>query len=130
VDAGVNVLFTAFWYKHDILPVDDHGGPPEEVTVCGPLCMNIDVVAPFVYLPWMEQGDLLVVRPVGAYNVTQWMQFIKMRPSVVMIGEDGQVETIRDPESIDTLKNLERIPSWMKPWKSQRKKRSHIRRVC
>ncbi|MFC1833442.1 alanine racemase [Thermodesulfobacteriota bacterium] len=114
VDAGVNILLTAFWYNHEILPVQDHGGLMEETIVYGPLCMNIDVVRSSVYLPVMETGDLLVIRPVGAYNVTQWMQFIRMRPPVVMIGEDGKVETIRLPETVETLKELERIPSWMK----------------
>jgi len=115
VDAGVNLLFTAFWYNHEILPAEDHGGMVDEAAVFGPLCMNIDVLRHSVYLPVMEEGDILVIRPVGAYNVTQWLQFIRMRPAVVMIGEHGQVETIRSAESTDTLKSLERLPSWMGP---------------
>jgi diaminopimelate decarboxylase len=114
IDVGVNNLFTAFWYKHDILPADDSGGMLEEVVVYGPLCMNIDVVRPSIYLPPLDTGDILVIRSVGAYNVTQWMQFIRMRPNVVMIGEDSNVEIIRKAESIDTLKSVERIPSWMR----------------
>jgi diaminopimelate decarboxylase len=114
VDAGVNLLFTAFWYKHDILPARDHHGTLEEVVIYGPLCMNIDVLRHSVYLPVMEPGDLLVVPKVGAYNVTQWMQFIRMRPAVVMIGRHGGVETIRRPETVAGLKALEAIPTWMR----------------
>ncbi len=113
VDAGVNILFTAFWYSHEILPTEDHGPFVEEAVIHGPLCMNIDVVRPSVCLPVLATGDMLVIRPVGAYNVTQWMQFIRMRPAVVMIGENGQVEPIRLAESIETIKGVERIPSWM-----------------
>lgn len=118
IDAGVNVLFTAFWYKHNMLPAVDKNGMFEETVVYGPLCMNIDVIRPSVRLPAMDVGDPLVIRPVGAYNVTQWMQFIRMRPPVVMIGEAGQVELIREAECVNTLKQLEKMPSWLKGGKS------------
>lgn len=113
VDAGVNVLFTSFWFNHEILPTEDRGPFVEEAVVHGPLCMNIDVVRQSVYLPVLDAGDLLVVRPVGAYNCTQWMQFIRMRPAVLMIGENGQVEPIREAETIETIKSIERTPSWL-----------------
>ena len=110
IDAGVNVLFTSFWYRHDVLPVTDRGGMQEETVVYGPLCMNIDVVRPSVLLPPLEAGDPLVIRPVGAYNVTQWMQFIRLRPAVVLVGEDGSVDVIREAETLDDVKGPERLP--------------------
>ncbi len=110
IDAGVNVLFTSYWYRHDVLPAEDRGGMLEDTVVYGPLCMNIDVVRPSVMLPPLEVGDLLVVRPVGAYNVTQSMQFIRLRPAVVLIGEDGQIDVIRRAEELDDLKNAESLP--------------------
>ena len=58
----------------------------------------------------MEDGEALVVRPVGAYNVTQWLQFIRMRPPVVLIGEQGQIDVIREAETIDAIKRYERLP--------------------
>jgi diaminopimelate decarboxylase len=114
VDAGVSSLFTSFWYRHEVLPVADRGGMLEETVVYGPLCMNIDVVRPSVLLPPLESGDALVVRPVGAYNVTQWMQFIRYRPQVLLIGVDGQVEIIRRGEKIEDIKGPESLPSWLK----------------
>lgn len=113
IDAGVNLLFTAFWYKNNLIPAVEKGGTYEETVVYGPLCMNIDVIRPSIRLPQMDVGDPLVINPVGAYAVTQWMQFIRMRPAVVMIGEEGQVEPIRLEESVETLKTLERMPSWL-----------------
>jgi len=110
VDAGVNVLFTSFWYRHDVLPADDRGGMLEETVVYGPLCMNIDVVRPSVLLPPLEAGDALVFRPVGAYNVTQSMQFIRLRPAIVMIGENKEVDLIRRAEELDDLKGPELLP--------------------
>ncbi len=111
IDAGVNVLFTSFWYRHDVLPVVDRGGMLEDTVVYGPLCMNIDVVRPSVMLPPLEPGDALVVRPVGAYNFTQSMQFIRLRPACVLIGTDGSVEIIRRVEELDDVKRAERLPA-------------------
>ena len=56
---------------------------PEATVLYGPLCMNIDVLREQVQLPPLSVGDRVVFRNVGAYNVTQWMQFITMRPAVV-----------------------------------------------
>ena len=111
IDAGVNVLFTSFWYRHDILPAVDRGGLLEDTVVYGPLCMNIDVVRPSVLLPPLEPGDRLVVHPVGAYNLTQSMQFIRLRPAVVLIGNDGEIDVIRRAEELDDVKRAERLPS-------------------
>ncbi|RJR51770.1 MAG: diaminopimelate decarboxylase [Desulfobacteraceae bacterium] len=110
IDAGVNILITAFWYKHDLFLTSENEGIAEETIVCGPLCMNIDVVRPSIPLPALSAGEVLVLHPVGAYNVTQWMQFIRMRPAVILIGEEGAVDVIRNPEDLDDIKRPERVP--------------------
>jgi diaminopimelate decarboxylase len=38
------------------------------------------------------------------------MQFIAMRPNVVMVMENGSVELIRKAENIDYLMERERVP--------------------
>lgn len=113
LDAGVNLLFTAFWYDHDFFPTVDRGYPPVDHVLFGPLCMQIDVVREQIKLPHLERGDTLVVKPVGAYNNTQWMQFIALRPSVVMISEQGEVAVIREAEQLGNLQVGERVPSWL-----------------
>ncbi|MFM7179138.1 MAG: diaminopimelate decarboxylase, partial [Bacteroidota bacterium] len=57
------------------------------------------------------RGDRVVVHRVGAYNMTQWMQFIQMRPNVVLIDRQGQVHLIRRRETVDTLNEQELTPS-------------------
>jgi diaminopimelate decarboxylase len=113
VDAGVNVLFTSFWYNHEVVPAQESRGLPEPTVIYGPLCMNIDVLRDSVQLPPLAVGDRLVFRNVGAYNVTQWMQFITMRPAVVMVGPDGRVARIRRAEVVDDLSSLEGVPEWL-----------------
>lgn len=110
LDAGVNLLFTAWWYNHDVRPLQAIEGLAEETVLYGPLCMNIDTVRASVMLPPLNVGDALVISPVGAYNNTQWMQFIQNRPAVVMVMQDGSVAPIRLAETLQTLADLERVP--------------------
>ncbi|MFO0576002.1 MAG: diaminopimelate decarboxylase [Polyangia bacterium] len=114
VDAGVNLLFTAFWYKHEVVPAQDVPGTPEPTVLYGPLCMNIDVLRDSVELPPLGVGDRVVFRHVGAYNVTQWMQFITLRPAVVLIGSGGRTAVIRRAERLDDLEALEEVPEWLR----------------
>ncbi|MDT3737728.1 MAG: alanine racemase [Denitratisoma sp.] len=110
LDAGVNLLFTAYWYNHDVRPLHAIEGLAEETVLFGPLCMNIDTVRASVMLPPLNVGDALLISPVGAYNNTQWMQFIQSRPAVVMIMQDGTVEPVRRAETLQTLTDLELLP--------------------
>jgi diaminopimelate decarboxylase len=113
LDAGVNVLFTSYWYQHEIVPAAPFYGVPEPTVVLGPLCMNIDVVCEQLTLPPLEAGDQVVIRTVGAYNVTQSMTFIHLQPAVVMIGRDGQHGVIRRAQTLDDLCEPESVPAWL-----------------
>ena len=112
-DAGVNLLFTSFWYKHDVVPVTPKTGTPEPTVIYGPLCMNIDVIRDSLMLPPIDVGEKLVFRHVGAYNVTQWMQFITYRPAVVLVSCDGRHELLRRREDLNTILAQEEVPSWL-----------------
>ena len=114
LDAGVNLLFTAFWYHFRIEIERELPGPPEPCILYGPLCMNIDVVEENAWLPPLPRGTHLILSPVGAYNLTQWMQFITYRPRVVLIGESGQVEVIREAETLEDMVHRERIPEHLR----------------
>ncbi len=114
LDAGVNILFTAFWYHFNIEVDREVVGPPEPCILYGPLCMNIDVVDDDVNLPPLPRGTKLIISPVGAYNVTQWMQFIRYRPAVVLIGENGSVELIREAEDLSDIVRREKLPERLK----------------
>jgi diaminopimelate decarboxylase len=110
VDAGVNLLYTATWYRIGVTPARASNLPPNAVRLYGCLCMNIDVIRDSVMLPPLEVGDRLVLHPVGAYNLTQSMQFIAFRPAVVMIGLDGAVEVIRRREELADIEQGEQVP--------------------
>jgi diaminopimelate decarboxylase len=110
LDAGVNLLFTSFWYDHDIRPAKPMSDQTEETAFFGPLCMNIDVIRKNMLYPLLKKGDPYLVQRVGAYNNTQWLQFITLRPNVVMIDGKGETHLIRKKETLKTLNEMESVP--------------------
>ncbi|MEZ4444241.1 MAG: hypothetical protein R3B72_34530 [Polyangiaceae bacterium] len=113
VDAGVNILPTAWWYRHDVFPAQETLGHPEPSVIFGPLCMNIDVIRDRLLFPPVRAGDQLVIGHVGAYNVTQWMQFITLRPNVAMVSESGEHGLVRRAETLESLLAQEEMPRWL-----------------
>jgi diaminopimelate decarboxylase len=109
-DAGVNLLFTAFWYKFNVELDREVGGINETSVIYGPLCMNIDAIDEGIQLPPLKRGTRLIFSPVGAYNNTQWLQFIEYRPNVVLVTGNGEVEVIRQAEDITDIERRERLP--------------------
>lgn len=114
MDFGVNTLFTSFWYDHKISPAQDFSRYHEDTVLYGPLCMNIDVVRQHISFPPLNRGDHVVVHTVGAYNMTQWMQFIAMRPAVVMIDMEQKAHVIRKRETLESVQGEEVMPEYLK----------------
>lgn len=110
IDIGVNILFTSFWYDHKVTPAQPFTKYTEDTVLFGPLCMNIDVIREHISLPLLNKNDNIVVHNVGAYNMTQWMQFITLRPKIVLIDMDNKAHVIRENESVGDLVNHESVP--------------------
>jgi len=85
---------------------NDHN---RSVKMYGPLCMQIDSINESVNLPSVELGDVIVFSNVGAYNLTQSMQFIQTRPAVILLGPTG-VELIKRKETWRDIFNLDTLP--------------------
>ncbi|MDO7854122.1 diaminopimelate decarboxylase [Hymenobacter convexus] len=111
LDFGVNLLFTSFWYDHHISPTREFSNQTEPTVLYGPLCMNIDMLRESIALPLLAPGDTVVVHKVGAYNMSQWQQFINLRPNVVLIDQAGAVHVIRGAETLEYLQQLEQVPA-------------------
>jgi len=114
LDIGFNILFTSFWYDHKLTPAQPFSHYSEDTCVYGPLCMNIDVIRENVSLPLLNKGEQVVIHNAGAYNMTQWMQFITLRPKVVLIDTEGKLHVIRDNESLENMNNMEKVPAHLK----------------
>ena len=76
--------------------------------------MNIDIVRESITMPLLEKGNHLVVHKVGAYNMTQWMQFITLRPNIVMIDTENNTHVIRKAETLEYLELNEQVPDHLK----------------
>ena len=111
LDVGVNILFTSFWYDHKITPAQSFTHYSEDTCLYGPLCMNIDVIRESTTLPLLNKGEHVVIHNVGAYNMTQWMQFITLRPNVVLIDMDEKPHLIRSKESLENMNSMEKVPN-------------------
>ncbi|MFO7810814.1 MAG: alanine racemase [Candidatus Delongbacteria bacterium] len=110
IDAGVNLLYTSTWYNYKVEIDRELHGAYENSILYGPLCMNIDVVVESTFLPPLPKGTRIILSPIGAYNITQWMQFIHYRPAVAMIMEDGKLEQIRRSEKLEDVTGPEFVP--------------------
>jgi diaminopimelate decarboxylase len=113
-DVGVNLLFTSFWYEHEIYPVKETSQHTEDTTIYGPLCMNIDVLRAAVQFPLLQKGDHFVIPRVGAYNMSQWLQFITLRPNVLLIDATSKAHVIRYKETNEIFQKVESIPEHLK----------------
>ncbi len=110
IDIGVNLLFTSFWYEHKITPAQPFTQHAEDTAIYGPLCMNIDVIRENISFPALKKGDNVVISRIGAYNMTQWMQFITLRPKVVLIDKNEKTHIIRENETNAAIVSLEKLP--------------------
>lgn len=117
MDFGVNIMFTSFWYDHKISPAQEFSNYTEDCVLYGPLCMNIDVIRENVTLPPLKKDDQVVVHTVGAYNMTQWMQFISLRPAVVMIDIQSKPHLIRKRETLSSIESSEVMPEYLAKFK-------------
>ena len=103
LDAGVNLLYTSTWYNFNIELDKRYDGDNEPSMLNGPLCMNIDIIEENLMLPPLNRGTLLTISPVGAYNYTQAMQFIRYKPAAVLIRKDGTTECIKEVDDLATV---------------------------
>ncbi len=114
IDAGVNILVTTAWYDHKIIPAQPFSHYTEDTSIYGPLCMNIDVIREQISLPLLSKGEQVVIHDVGAYNMTQWMQFISYRPRIILIDPSRQCHVIREAETSEIFSRQEHLPEHLK----------------
>ena len=105
IDAGVNIIPSAYYRKHKIETFSER--PKELTDVYGPLCMQVDLIESGIDLPKLEEGDVLIIKTVGAYELSQSMQFIRGRPVVVSISPDGEINLCRRKETYKDILQCE-----------------------
>lgn len=111
LDAGTNLLPGALWAWPRLEALAPRPGATPTL-VAGPLCLNIDVVAPAAALGELAVGDVLLARDVGAYQQVQSTQFGDLRPAVVT--RDGGTWRLhrRREELSDLITHNREEPAW------------------
>ncbi|MGI8729245.1 MAG: hypothetical protein ACR2LK_04545 [Solirubrobacteraceae bacterium] len=111
LDAGTDLLPGSLWAWPRLEALRPRGGATPAL-VAGPLCLNIDVLAPAARLGELAPGDVLLARDVGAYQQVQSTQFGDLRPAVVAY-DGGTWRLHRRREEISDLLISDREePSW------------------
>ncbi|AEI35890.1 alanine racemase [Francisella salina] len=103
LDAGVNNLYTSTWYNFNVELDKEYMGENEPSLLNGPLCMNIDIIEENLMLPPLDRGTVISISPVGAYNYTQSMQFIRYKPAVILIDKNSQPHVIKEVDNLETV---------------------------
>jgi diaminopimelate decarboxylase len=98
VDSGINILPTSFWKFQQIEPINKKAVSSKETVVYGPLCLQTDILG-ITKLPDLNVGDRLVIKNVGAYNISQASSFIFPLPSIILT-DNNKVKVLRSSETI------------------------------
>ncbi len=109
VDGGVNLLPTAYYFRHDVAAAKEAEAQAESADIVGPLCMQIDVLRRDVPLPPVSRGSILVFRHAGAYTISNSMQFIFPRPPIVLV-RGKETHLLRRREKTADIVRLDEIP--------------------
>lgn len=67
------------------------------VTLAGPLCTGLDVIATLARVPMPMPGDLVVVRDAGAYGFTESMPFFLSHPTPIEVAVSGGRSRVARP---------------------------------
>lgn len=97
------------WHHH-ITIIDKNGVQKTETntaryTVAGPLCFGGDVIATDIELPWVEEGDYLLIHDAGAYTLSMWSRYnSRQMPKVIGYHKGSTAfEILKTRESKDDL---------------------------
>lgn len=107
LDAGMSTLIRPALYgaRHRTY-VYGKDVPEWNVNICGQICENSDIFSKNVFLPSVDEGDILVMSDVGAYGYVMSSNYNnRPRPAEVLIDGDT-VELIRRRETFDDMLRL------------------------
>jgi diaminopimelate decarboxylase len=96
-------------WHHDIVALDARGenkqGHGRRYAVAGPLCFSGDILERDIDLPELVEGDLLVIRDVGAYTFSMWSRYNSRQfPRVLGYENEGeQMEILREREDAENV---------------------------
>jgi len=109
-DMAMNDLIRPTLYDayHEIVPAVNPGRQKTKVDVVGPICESGDFMGKGRLLPWVEQGELLVVQNAGAYGMAMSSQYNSRARAAEVLVDGAKARLIRHRESYEDLVRSER----------------------
>lgn len=89
VDSGTNHNVMGAFYEH-LWEFEDTEPEPSSYRICGPLCMEDDVMSGARRSPMPKLGTLAVMHNAGAYSMALARTFIQPRPPIIHLDATGQ----------------------------------------
>lgn len=108
LDVGLNAITTANTYRHPILSFKKEKQKYSS-SLFGPLCMQKDILAKDINLPKLNESDLILIKNVGAYNISRSVPFIHPRPGILLLTKKDKLKLIKKHETLDSYLELEDI---------------------
>ena len=91
----------------------DRDPRPASVTVAGPLCSGLDILARSATIPVPRPGDLVLVLDAGAYGFTESMPLFLSHPTPAEVAlRAGEVRQLRPRIDPATWLTGQEIPDW------------------
>jgi diaminopimelate decarboxylase len=91
LDAGINLAPHIVYEHHPIYNLSRPGSSPRKCTLYGNLCMARDVIGRSYFGSGIEEGDIILVKNIGAYSVSESTQFMGPKAKVVSIGRTAKL---------------------------------------
>jgi diaminopimelate decarboxylase len=104
VDTGLNHLIRPMMYNayHEIVNISNPSGPLKTYTVVGNIC-ETDTLGSDRQLNEVREGDLLVLKNVGAYGYSMASNYnSRLRPAEVLV-INGEAKLIRDRDKLEDI---------------------------
>src|SRR5204862_4115621 len=93
----------------------DNGGTSRSggVSICGPLCSGLDVLAPDLTIRAPRTGDLVAVLDVGAYGFTESMPLFLSHPVPAEVAiRNGHASLLRPRMEPESWLDAQLSPTW------------------
>ncbi len=103
VDGGTNLAGSTETQAHHVLNISNDSEEKENVILAGPLCHGGDILSNSAKIAPIRLGDIIAIKDVGAYNISQSRQFITPRANAVLVRETGEMEEVRRRENFEDI---------------------------
>ncbi len=112
LDAGMNDYLRPALYQSAIRVVTASQTPADRVDLVGPVCESTDRFAEDHPLAAVENGDLVVIRDVGAYGFCMASTYNGRPLAAEVMVQGARAELVRRRQTIEETWTGERMPRW------------------